>query len=148
MEVLEIRPATFGDLDGVVALEREAFPAPWRREFFEGELQQAGRLNLVALRGGHLVAYVFAMSIFDEMHVNKIAVARSERRQGIALELMARCFDFARQNAIATISLEVRVSNEGAQAFYRKLGFARSHVRSRYYPDGEGAVIMMMKVSH
>ena len=148
MEAVEIRPATPQDIDAVVALERAAFPSPWRREFFEGELQQGGRLNLVALRGGTLIGYLFAMSIFDEMHVNKIAVAQRERRQGIALELMERCFAFARQNAIATISLEVRVSNEGAQAFYRKLGFARSHTRARYYPDGEAAAIMTMRISH
>ena len=146
MDAVDIRPATPHDIDAVVALERTAFPSPWRREFFEGELQQAGRLNLVAIRGGKLIAYVFAMTIFDEMHVNKIAVAAGERRQGIALELMERCFAFARQNAIATISLEVRVSNEGAQAFYRKLGFARTHLRPRYYPDGEAAAIMTMKI--
>jgi [ribosomal protein S18]-alanine N-acetyltransferase len=139
---IEIRPATSADLEAVHALECQSFPAPWRPEFFAGELLQPGRVCLVALRDGKLIGYVFAMTIFDEMHVNKIAVAAKERRRGIADALMQQCFDYAGRHAIAVISLEVRVSNEGAQAFYKHLGFRRSYVRPRYYPDGEAAAVM------
>ena len=86
------------------------------------------------------------MWIFDEMHVNKIAVAADERRQGVADQLMARCFEFARTHGVKTISLEVRKSNRGAQEFYRHLDFASSYVRPRYYPDGESAVVMTREV--
>jgi ribosomal protein S18 acetylase RimI-like enzyme len=80
------------------------------------------------------------------MHVNKIAVAESERRQGIADALMAACFAFAREQGVRVISLEVRQSNRGAQEFYRHLDFASSYVRPRYYPDGESAVVMTREV--
>jgi len=89
---------------------------------------------------------VFAMWFFDEMHVNKIAVAERARRQGIANALMQRCLDFARANGITTISLEVRQSNSGAQGFYEYLGFHAHYVRPRYYPDGEAAVVMVRKL--
>jgi ribosomal-protein-alanine acetyltransferase len=105
-----------------------------------------GRFILVARRGREVVGYLFAMWIFDEMHVNKIAVAESERRQGIADQLMARCFAFARQTRVQTISLEVRLSNTGAQEFYRHLDFESSYLRPRYYPDGEAAVVMVRNV--
>lgn len=143
---LEIRAASPADLDAVHQLEVASFPIPWRREFFENELQGSGRLNLVATRGNRLVGYVFSMCVFDEMHVNKIAVTAAERRRGVANALMDRCFAFARDHAIRTMSLEVRQSNEGAQDFYRRLGFRRSYVRPRYYPDGEAAVIMTRDV--
>jgi [ribosomal protein S18]-alanine N-acetyltransferase len=139
---LVIGPATRADLEAVHGLETEAFPVPWRREFFDSELAADWRLNLVARRDGALVGYVFAMWLFDEMHVNKIAVAETARRQGIAGVLMARCFAFAREHGIRTISLEVRRSNQGAQDFYRQLDFKPSYVRPRYYPDGEAAVVM------
>lgn len=141
-DALEIVPATRADLDAVHAIEEASFPAPWRREFFEGELAAAGRFNIVAKRHGVVAGYLFSMWIFDEMHVNKIAVAESARRCGIADALMARCFAFAREHGVVSIALEVRKSNDGAQAFYRHLDFETSYIRPRYYPDGEAAVVM------
>lgn len=141
-----ISAATRGDLPAIHALEKIAFPAPWRIEFFDGELQAPGRMNLVAKRRGVLVGYIFSMVILDEMHVNKIAVSEHARRQGIADALMAEAFAFARQRNVESISLEVRKSNAGAQAFYRHLGFEPSYIRPRYYPDGEAAVVMTRTV--
>jgi ribosomal-protein-alanine N-acetyltransferase len=146
MGELEIAHATAADVDAIHRLESAAFPAPWRRVFFESELTASGRFNLVAKRDGRLVGYLFAMWFFDEMHVNKIAVEEAERRQGIADALMDRCLEFARTNGVRTIALEVRKSNDGAQAFYRHLQFAPTYVRPRYYPDGEAAVVMTRTV--
>jgi ribosomal-protein-alanine N-acetyltransferase len=143
---LVIVAATRGDLDAVHRIESDSFPVPWRREFFEGELAADWRYNRVAKRGDAVVGYLFAMWLFDEMHVNKIAVAEAERRRGIADALMADAFAFARAHGIRTISLEVRRSNHGAQEFYRQLDFESSYVRPRYYPDGESAVVMTREV--
>lgn len=144
-EVL-IQPAARGDVDAIHRIEEDSFPAPWRREFFFSELAADGRYNRVAKRDGRVVGYLFAMWIFDELHVNKIAVAPTERRRGIADKLMAQCIGFAGTHHVRTISLEVRKSNQGAQDFYRHLGFASSYVRPRYYPDGEAAVVMTLEV--
>jgi [ribosomal protein S18]-alanine N-acetyltransferase len=141
-----IVPAKRADVDAVHRIEQASFPAPWRREFFLSELTADGRYNLVAKLGGVVVGYLFAMWIFDEMHVNKIAVDAGMRRRGVADALMARCFAFARKQGVETISLEVRKSNDGAQEFYRHLEFESTYVRPRYYPDGEAAVVMMRRL--
>lgn len=143
---VEIRAARESDLDAIHGLEKGCFPVPWRREFFEGELRQSGRVCLVASRDGRLVGYVFAMTIVDEMHINKIAVASVERRRGIAVALMNICIETARKRDVGLLSLEVRESNQGAQDFYRHLAFEASYVRPRYYPDGESAVVMTRKL--
>jgi ribosomal-protein-alanine N-acetyltransferase len=143
----EIGDAAWNDLDAIHSLEVSCFPSPWRRDFFESEMRGDSRFHLVARRGGLLVGYLFAMWFFDEMHVNKIAVAESERRKGIADALMDRCLEFARANGVTTISLEVRQSNRGAQAFYEQLDFEPMYVRPRYYPDGEAAVVMVRGLS-
>lgn len=145
-EEIVIEPATSADIAAVHRIEEESFPVPWRREFFADEIGASGRLNLVARRGGTVIGYLFAMWIFDEMHVNKIAVAPEERRRGVADALMAHCFRFAAANDIRSISLEVRQSNDGAQAFYRMLDFQATFVRPRYYPDGEAAVVMVREM--
>jgi ribosomal-protein-alanine N-acetyltransferase len=139
---VEIARATAADLDAIVALEGEAFPAPWRREFFESELAAPGRFSLVARRGPRLAGYLFAMYFFDELHINKIAVTAADRRQGIANRLMEHCTTFAATHGVTSLSLEVRQSNHGAQEFYRFLDFRPAYVRPRYYPDGEAAVVM------
>ena len=145
-EEVVIESATRADVDAIHRIEEASFPAPWRRDFFLSELNADGRFAIVARRGGELVGYLFAMWIFDEMHVNKIAVAEKARRQGVADQLMARCFEFARKIGVSTISLEVRLSNNGAQEFYRHLDFESSYLRPRYYPDGEAAVVMVREV--
>ncbi len=141
-----IRAAAHNDLDAIHGIECEAFPSPWRREFFESELTAPGRFALVATREANVIGYVFAMWIFDEMHINKIAVTGGERRKGIAHSLMDRCFDFAREHGVEMISLEVRESNQTAQAFYRQLDFETAYVRPRYYPDSESAVVMTRRI--
>ena len=143
---LVIEAAKRADVDAVHRIEEASFPAPWRREFFLSELNADGRYNIVARLDGTVVGYLFAMWIFDEMHVNKIAVVESARRRGIADALMAQCFAFARNHGVETISLEVRRSNQGAQEFYRHLAFESTYVRPRYYPDGESAVVMTRRV--
>src|SRR6266852_4459403 len=143
---VEVSAAVAGDVEAIHALEQRAFPSPWRKEFFESELVSDGRFNLVARRRNTVIGYLFAMWFFDEMHINKIAVAEAERRRGVAGKLMERCMEFAGENGIRMISLEVRKSNAGAQEFYRQLQFRTAYIRPRYYPDGESAVVMTLIV--
>ncbi|HUP44783.1 MAG TPA: ribosomal protein S18-alanine N-acetyltransferase [Thermoanaerobaculia bacterium] len=143
---VEIRAARDADLDAIHRLEQACFPIPWRREFFASELHQSGRICLVAVRGRNLAGYVFAMTVLDEMHINKIAVIEEERRRGIAVAMMDGCLEAARAREIRLLSLEVRQSNQPAQDFYRFLGFEPAYIRPRYYPDGEAAVIMTRRL--
>lgn len=145
--MIHIRPVTPDDLEDVAQLEAEAFPSPWKRAFFEGELYAQNRFCLVARdEDERLAGYVFAMYYADEMHINKIATRSLSRRTGVATLLMEECRKFAVAHEIRTFSLEVRESNEAAQAFYRKLNFHPVYVRRNYYPDGESAVVMMAGV--
>jgi ribosomal-protein-alanine N-acetyltransferase len=146
MPSIDIAPATLADVDAVHLIEQASFPSPWRREFFAAEVIGDGRFNVVVKKSGVLIGYLFGMQIFDEFHVNKIAVEPSHRRQGIADALMRSCFAFARTHGVVTISLEVRQSNQAAQSFYRGLEFATSYIRKRYYPDGEAAVVMVREL--
>jgi ribosomal-protein-alanine N-acetyltransferase len=143
---LTIERAVSADLREVHALEVRCFPSPWRREFFESEIANDGRYNLVARRDDVIIGYLFATWFADEMHINKIAVDATLRRQGIALSMMQRCLGFAAEHAVTSIWLEVRSSNDEAQQFYAFLGFEPEYIRNGYYPDGEAAVVMMREL--
>ncbi|HIS40318.1 MAG TPA: tRNA (adenosine(37)-N6)-threonylcarbamoyltransferase complex transferase subunit TsaD [Candidatus Aphodovivens avistercoris] len=104
----------------------------------EGAAQQEGvssdQLQLVGYAGGWIVD--------GDVQVLKVGVDPAWRRRGIARELLARVASDARDLGASTCSLEVRAANEGAQAFYRALGFEALGTRPRYYSDGEDALIM------
>ncbi len=143
---LTIERALASDVRAIHALEQKCFPSPWRREFFESEINNDSRFNLVARRDGIIIGYLFAMWFEDEMHINKIAVDETLRREGVALTLMQRCTAFAVEQGVTSISLEVRRSNDEAQQFYSFLGFEAEYIRKAYYPDGEAAVVMTKEV--
>ena len=92
--------------------------------------------------GSRIVGYAGGMVVDGDLQILKIAVAPEFRRRGIARELLARIADDARNLGAQSCSLEVRASNEGAQAFYAELGLSSIGKRPRYYSDREDAVIM------
>jgi ribosomal-protein-alanine N-acetyltransferase len=90
-----------------------------------------------------IVGYVGLWFMTDEAHIVAVAVLDSWRRFGIGELLLIGALQmaFARGSRVAT--LEVRVSNAGAQALYRKYGFNTVGRRKRYYSDnGEDAFVM------
>ena len=145
-EPLTLRDARHVDLDGIASLESLAFPVPWKRDYFEVEIGAPWRFNRVALCGGTLAGYVFCAFAGGEVHVNKIAVAPAFRRQGVASALMDEVFAFASRVDAEEMYLEVRVSNQRAQAFYAGLGFSEAGRRAGYYLDGEDALVMVRKL--
>ena len=72
-----------------------------------------------------------------------VATLPCARRRGIATAMIAHLLRRARQAGCAAVLLEVRVSNAGAQALYRRLGFAPVGRRRRYYlAPVEDALVM------
>ena len=143
-----LRPATDDDLDAIAAIESDSFPVPWRREFFAGELHDANRYHRVLERqvGGspRIGGYLFAVTLFDEFHINKIATHPAVRGEGHGTRLMEDAIGAARAQLAASVVLEVRLSNAPAIRFYSGFGFIEIGRRRRYYKDGEDARVMML----
>jgi [ribosomal protein S18]-alanine N-acetyltransferase len=146
-----LRPAGLFDLDEIVRIESEAFPVPWRREFFASELVEAHRYIRVLARddGGapRVGGYLFAVSLYEEFHVNKIATDLRLRKQGYGRVLIEDALSRARAMASTAVTLEVRVSNEAARQFYRSYGFREAYKRRAYYQDGEDALVLVLPLT-
>lgn len=145
-----IVPMTAAHLDRVEALERECFPAdPWSRRLFEEVLEGDSAAALAALaEDGTLLGYLVFSVVLDEGSIDNIAVRPDARQQGIATELLKTLHHFARQWGVAFITLEVRPSNTGASALYRKLGYREVGCRTGYYlKPKEDAVIMRLELT-
>lgn len=88
-----------------------------------------------------LIGYAGGWIVDGQVQVLKVATDPAYRRRGIAQELLVHIARDARDLGATEMTLEVRLSNTGAHAFYERLGLKRIGVRPRYYSDREDAVI-------
>ena len=142
--VLEIEPMRRRDLKNVIAIERRIFPSPWSIGLYMSEIAQpATRAYYVASVDSELVGYAGMMVVVGEAHVTNIGVAPEWQRHGIGGRLLLQLAREARRRSAQHMTLEVRVSNTGAQALYQEFGFAPAGVRKNYYAEvHEDALVM------
>ncbi len=168
-----LRPMGPHDIDQVAAMEREAFPTLWPSTSYRRELKNKIAEYLVCVREGEfvtvtpprrggllrlfgrrnkpapplrvplLVGFVGVWYQAGDAHIVSIAVREEYRRQGLGELLLIGTLEMAVRRGQQVVTLEVRKSNEPAQALYRKYGFTQTGLRHRYYADNhEDAVIM------
>lgn len=138
---MKIEPMTFEDLDQVMAIEQHCFISPWKRSFFEYDLNRKDAQCYVVKEKDKVIGYVDAWFISDEVHLANIAVHKDFRRRGTASKLLSYIIEIAQKKNCKRILLEVRFSNIIAQKLYEKFGFRRVYQRRKYYSDGEDAIV-------
>ena len=75
---------------------------------------------------------------FDHVGVLGTFVLPDWRRKGIAHQLAKQTLDFARANGYEKLVIYVRAGNDGAQSFYRSLGFvAKGILEKQVKIDGQ-----------
>ncbi len=90
-----------------------------------------------------MAGYAGLWLVLDEAHITTIASRPQYRGRGYGELLLASLVEIALDINARWLTLEVRVSNEPAQALYRKYGFHVEGTRKRYYSDNnEDALIM------
>lgn len=131
-----IRPVQPEDLYYLVEIEARAAPKSQYTLWELRSLQLRYPDTFLVADSGRIDGYIV---FTPQGHIISMAVAPDRRRQGIGRRLMQEA---ARHCCGEMLYLEVRAGNQGAQEFYRRLGFReRARVR-RYYHDEEDAVIM------
>lgn len=123
------------DLAEVAALEAASFTNPWTFEMLQKELSRSdvARVYVLRLPDRRIAAFCACWIIFDELHINTIAVDAAHRRGGLATTLMRHVMREAAAEGAARATLEVRRSNEAARRLYQRLGFTEGGVRAGYY---------------
>jgi ribosomal-protein-alanine N-acetyltransferase len=125
---VELRELTLRDVGAIEEIERASYPTPWSRAMFASELAKPSSICVGAFRDGDLLGYMIISRYVDAWHVMNIAVAPQARRQGVA-----------------TMLLEVRVSNLEAIRLYERIGFRQRGVRRGYYTDNREDALIMWK---
>jgi ribosomal-protein-alanine N-acetyltransferase len=141
-------PDAAADIDAIAALEAESFTNPWPREQIVWELTNSDvtRIFVVRDEGGVIVAFCLCWVIFDELHINTLAVSPDCRRRGVATLLMQHVLAAAGTEGARKATLEVRASNQAALALYERLGFRVTARRPGYYTNPqEDALILWVE---
>jgi ribosomal-protein-alanine N-acetyltransferase len=131
-------------LRSVLRIENAVYPRPWSLGLFMSELAiRTGRIYLVARVGATVVGYSGMLFSIDDGHVTTVAVDPAWHRGKIGTRLLLHLLREGVAQGAKNFTLEVRMSNEGAQALYRQFGFAPAGVRKGYYVEtNEDAMVM------
>lgn len=141
------------DLEGTAALEKLCFHQPWSASSLElltregigvgyvcTQVSPLSDAPLVTAYGGMLIAV-------DEGQITNIAVHPDHRGKGLGLAIVQALVKHAKAERLATVTLEVRVSNTPAISLYKKVGFAEVGRRKGFYTKPtEDALIMELRL--
>ena len=122
----ELNPA---HIDEICEIEKRCFSDAWSRQSFVEELENENSVFLVIKKDDRIVSYGAFWYIVDDAQIMNVAVDIKR----------------ARDKNMATMSLEVRVSNEVAVNLYKGHGFEIVGVRKQYYQDNKEDAYIMFK---
>lgn len=137
------------EIDAIVVLEAHSFTNPWSRETLVWELQNSDVTRVYLLRDdqAQVLAFCVCWLIFDELHINTLAVAPAARRGGLATLLLRHVMAEAAKDGGKKATLEVRASNSAALGLYGRLGFHVAARRPRYYTQPEEDALILWRES-
>ena len=132
------------DVPAVHEIERLSFRTPWPSYAFEQELRGNRLARYVVARAGDaVVGFAGLWLMVDDAHITTFSVHPDWRHQGIGRQLLLNLVELSKTIGARRMTLEVRASNDVAQALYRSFGFDVAGRRPRYYSDdGEDALVM------
>ena len=133
------------DLTGVLEVEEESFTNPWTRDMYSWELQNRSVCHIFVVRTDEcrVAGFCAFWLVFDEIHINNLAVRPAFRSRGIGTALMSHVLAEAQKLGARRATLEVRASNGAARRMYERLGFYVAGTRRSYYSQPvEDALIL------
>ncbi len=128
-------------------LERLCFSDPWSEEGIAFEAGNKAARFFVAVCGEEIAGYAGMLFAADLGNICNIAVFPQFRRHGVGRKLVYALITSAKELGVSELTLEVRESNEPAQALYRSFGFEKVGSRKNFYNDPtEDAIVMNLSL--
>ncbi len=145
---LQLRPMVVADIPAVMAIETAVYSAPFSAAGYEYELTRNQLAHYSVLVEGDgpdeiLIGYGGFWLIAGEAHISTIAVRPEWAGQGRGALLLIHLLQQAIALEATEATLEVRRSNQPAQALYARYGFAYVGERRRYYRNNNEDALLM-----
>jgi len=143
---ISLRLARPADAVAIAALSRDLieYGLKWRwRPRRVAASIRAPEVNVLVARIHDNVAGFAIMRYGDDVaHLDLLAVAPQYRRAGVGRQLLEWLEKCAVVAGVFSITLEVRAANEGARAFYQRMGYRALVELPGYYQGVEPALRM------
>jgi ribosomal-protein-alanine N-acetyltransferase len=143
------RSATPSDLGALEALVAAAVDPGWSRaELSRALAQPMARVWVAESEPGpagdddRLIGFVVARRILDILEVDLVGVRSDQRQRGVAKRLLGDLLEAEVERGLAEARLELAATNDPARRLYTALGFVVVGKRSRYYPNGDDALLL------
>lgn len=167
-----VRPMRLPDVPRVAAIDQQSFSVPWSARSYVYEVTDSPHSHMVVIERAEqhppanrligwwqritgnipheytLLAYGGLWLFGEGAHISTIASHPDHRRQGWGELAFVAMLRRAITLEATAITLEVRISNTGAQHLYTKYGFEIQGIKSRYYSDNqEDAYDMILRLT-
>jgi ribosomal-protein-alanine N-acetyltransferase len=140
VEIVRFRPR---HLARILEIERATFAEePYTRAIFRGLYAECGELFLVAKLTRRIAGYIATCARDGRAEVISLAVDPEHRKKGLAAALLEHTLARLRESGVRSVELMVRVDNEEAIRFYRRLGFRRVQEVPNYYENRRAGLRM------
>ena len=146
--MVDIIPATENDIQRILEIEQEAISPPWTHGALLGEMYKQDSYFVVAVDerlSPAVVGFAILRCVGDDGELLQIAVDKAQKRGGVGDLLIMAALEYARENALNSVFLEVRRGNTAAVGLYKKHGFSSVRIRKDYYSDPVEDASVMVK---
>ena len=137
-----IRPFSLSDLESILQIENQSFPkSPYDGITFLSlhTLYPETFLVYASTNHGQKEQKILGYIVFSrDGHILSIAVHSHHRRKGVGRELLQRAM---KTSSLKKVWAEVRRGNQGAQAFYSKMGFQMTGWVPNYYGNEDALIV-------
>jgi [ribosomal protein S18]-alanine N-acetyltransferase len=151
--VIQLRGVERSDLDALFALDRQCFRPgiAYSKSELRYYLSHPCSFSFVAEDEAHtILGFAIAESHLEDGiragHIITIDIAPAARRLGLGRLLMEALLVRLHSIGTSIVKLEVAVDNEGAQTFYRKLGFFETGRIRGFYMGKLDALVMEAQI--
>lgn len=145
---IEIIDAGVEDLDDIYNLEQQTtLPNKLTKDMLQDILKNENYKILKATAPELFLGFAVVQTS-DEVNIDNIVVNKDYRNLGIASRLIKEVENYAKNNRISTLSLEVSNKNINAYLLYDKLGFKQRRIRKKYYSDASDCIEMFKVVNN
>ncbi len=143
---IELRLAKFSEASQIAILSRDLIETglgwSWTPARVASSIRCADTNVLVGCNSTKVGGFAIMRYWQHEAHLDLLGVVPTNQRQGLGRRLVQWLEESALVAGVSIVYLEVRAGNQGAQSFYKRLGYRKIARIPGYYCGRESAIRM------
>ena len=144
---IKIEEISKNDAPCVAKIELACFSQPFKESDILEYLKNPIWHFFVCKEDENVLGYISFTKILDEIQIVNVATSPEHRKMGAGKALISYLLDFAKENEVTKLFLEVRESNEPAINLYKRFGFYKVGISKNHYKEPtENAILMNLEL--